>query len=120
MSQRLAPAVRLHSSREFQAVQAGGRRISGRFLTLVGRPNRLSHDRLGLVASRRIGGAVERNRAKRRIRELFRRHEPDAAGKRNETPLDMIVIARRELVDAPLALVEIEFRTALRKLKGAR
>lgn len=37
-------------------------------------PNTLGHPRLGITASRKVGDAVVRNRAKRRVRDIFRRH----------------------------------------------
>jgi RNase P protein component len=52
--------------------------------------------RLGIAATRKMGDAVERNRAKRLARELFRRHKIDAG-------LDVIIVPRREMVDAPFA-----------------
>ena len=115
MSAAFPPAVRLRSRREYDAVQRGGRRVSARFVTLLARPGAAPHDRLGLVASRKIGGAVIRNRAKRRLREIFRQLEPAAPDPR---PLDLVAIARRELVDAPHAIVEADFRAALKKLRG--
>lgn len=111
-------AVRLRSRGDFDRVQRGGRRVSTRFLTLVGRPNTLDRDRLGIIASRRIGGAVIRNRAKRRLREVFRRQQPDLAAARGDRPLDVVAIARHELLDAPFSAVEADFCAALRKLRG--
>lgn len=97
-------------------VQQGGRRVSGRFVTLIGLPNTLGADRLGIVASKRVGGAVVRNRAKRRLREIFRRDQPSGAG--TSRSLDVVAIARRELVDAPFAAAEADFIAALGKLRG--
>ena len=42
-------------------------------------PNLLGHPRLGITASRKVGAAVVRNRAKRRVRDIFRRHPARAA-----------------------------------------
>ncbi len=52
--------------------------------------------RLGVVASRKVGNAVERARAKRRMREAFRLNRFRFAGE-----LDVILIARRAILDAP-------------------
>ena len=89
--------------------------MAARYMTLLGLPNTLGSDRLGIIASRRVGGAVSRNRAKRRLRELFRQ-----GIERGDRPMDIVAIARADIVDAPFALVETDFQAALRKLRGAR
>jgi ribonuclease P protein component len=65
---------RLSRSRDFDAVFRKGRSVSTRFLILYSfpRPDE-SHEepRLGLAVSRKVGGAVERNRIKRRLRAAF-------------------------------------------------
>lgn len=116
MTQRFGPDARLRSRGEFKAVEAGGRRVAARYLILVGKPNGRSSDRVGIVASRRIGGAVARNRAKRRLREVFRRRDAGAEA----SGLDVVAIAKAEIVRAPFAAVQIDFLAALRKLRGAR
>lgn len=120
MSLPFPSAVRLHSRAEFDAVQEGGRRVSARYLTLIGRPNALAYDRLGIIASRRVGGAVARNLAKRRLRELFRREAPARASADGRRPMDVVVVARPTLVLASFAAVEADFRVALRKLREER
>ena len=112
--------VRLRSRHEFTAVQEGGRRVAARYMTLLGRPNALDRDRLGVVASRKVGGAVVRNRAKRRLREVFRRGLSADGSTPGDRTLDVVAIARRELVDAPFAAVEADFQRALRALRRAR
>lgn len=116
MSFRFRPDVRLRSRREYVAVQDRGRRVSARYLTMLALPNSLHRTRFGIVASRRIGGAVVRNRVKRRLRELFRHLEPDRAG-HGEAParpgFDLVVIARREAVEAPFADLSADFNAAL-------
>jgi len=83
-------------------------------------PNSLNRDRLGIIASRRLGGAVLRNRAKRRVREVFRRQEPDVSSGRRLTSLDLVVIPRREVATIPFNVLEQDFRTALSRLDRAR
>jgi ribonuclease P protein component len=111
---------RLRARHEFTVVQDTGRRVATRYMTLLGRPNALERDRLGVVASRRIGGAVVRNRAKRRLREVFRRGLAAGSPRPGDRTLDVVAIARRDLVDAPFAAVEADFQNALRRLRGAR
>ena len=83
-------------------------------------PNALGHDRLGIVASRRMGGAVARNRAKRRIREIFRQRDGNARATDGRRALDLVVIARREAATAPFAEIEKELVTAIGRLRTAR
>ncbi|HYN10823.1 MAG TPA: ribonuclease P protein component [Vicinamibacterales bacterium] len=120
MSPRFSAAVRLRSRQEFTAVQEHGRRVAARYVTLLGQPNTLDRDRLGIIASRRLGGAVARNRAKRRLREVFRRGLSADARRPGDRTLDVVAIARRELLEAPLAALEADFQNALRRLRGVR
>jgi ribonuclease P protein component len=120
MSNQFSRAVRLWSHAEFQIVQRRGRRVSARFVTLVGQPNDHGRDRLGIIASRRIGSAVMRNRAKRRLREIFRQGDPAGAASRGRRAFDVVAIARRELIDAPFADVSADVRSALRRLCGEK
>ena len=75
-------------------------------MTMFTRPGDRETPRLGIAATRKIGSAVERNRAKRIVRELFRHHKP-AGG------LDVVVVPRREFLDASYARLEAEFRALL-------
>ncbi|HUF46722.1 MAG TPA: ribonuclease P protein component [Vicinamibacterales bacterium] len=117
MSHTFGRGVRLSTRAEYTAVQDAGRRVSGRYLTLLGRSNGLGRDRLGIIASRRVGGAVVRNRAKRRLREIFRREAPEAV--RDDRPtVDFVAIARKELAGAPFADVDADVRAAFGKLRN--
>jgi len=88
-----------------------------RYLTMLGRPNALGRDRLGIIASRRVGNAIARNRAKRRLRELFRRLPVRAEAC---PPLDLVVIPRSGFVDAPFGILRTEFGAALDRLRSRR
>ena len=84
-------------------------RIHGRYLTLILRRTSTSCTRLGIVASKKIGGAVERNRAKRRVRDLFRRQSDGGPA------LDVVVIPRPDLIHAPFPMLAQDFRSVWRR-----
>ena len=76
--------------------------------------NQLTVTRLGIAATRKFGGSVQRNRAKRLIREMFRRNKI-AGG------YDIVVIPKRELLSAGLAVLEADYRSHIeRRLRERR
>jgi ribonuclease P protein component len=110
-SSRFPRARRVRRHAEFQQVFKVGRRAQGTYFTLVMAPNAAAGTRLGIVASRKLGGAVERNRAKRLIREVFRQSQP-LPGRQN---VDVVVIPRRELFDAAFSSLESDFGATYRR-----
>jgi ribonuclease P protein component len=113
-SERFGKARRLRCRAEFQQVFDTGRRGHGRFVTVVAAPARSGRSRLGIVASRKLGDAVRRNRAKRLIREVFRR----SASLANGRGFDIVVIPRREFFEADFASLEQDVHAALRRCAG--
>jgi ribonuclease P protein component len=68
---------RLRGAGAFEAVFAAGRRIDGRYLQIVAAPAAQSPGRIGYVIGRKsIPRAVDRNRLRRRLRELVRTERP--------------------------------------------
>jgi ribonuclease P protein component len=81
------------------------------FFIIRKRSNDLNCSRIGLVVSRRLGGAVKRNRTKRRLREIIRSEKLKAGW-------DIVIVARKDLAEASFAdakrvLGEILGRTKL-------
>jgi ribonuclease P protein component len=75
--------------------------------------NGTSVGRLGIAATRKLGGSVQRNRAKRLIREVFRRNKI-APG------FDVVVIPKRELLDASLSTLEADYRNLVERRLRSR
>lgn len=93
---------RLRSSAEFKAVYRGGRLYPGRLVMLyVFREG--SGKKAGIVVSRRIGGAVKRNRVRRLIREAVRKHLPEIP-----EGIRMVLTARSGAAEAPFEAVQAE------------
>jgi len=96
MNERLTPLERIRRKSDFANLYREGGRLRDRYFTLVFLRNGLDHSRMAVVASRKVGPAVARNRVKRRFRELFRRNKELL-----REPLDLVVIARPESGSAP-------------------
>src|SRR5690606_20766439 len=108
MRQTLRPGDRIRRRRDFVQAYDAGIRQHGRFMTVCVRPNALPAARLGVSATKKLGPAVVRNRAKRRARELFRRARPARA-------VDVVIIPRREFVTAPYDQLEADYHATVRK-----
>jgi ribonuclease P protein component len=102
---------RIRCSRDFARIRQAGRRLAHG--TLVANWAVLpvgTTSRVGVITSRKVGNAVERSRARRLLRESFRRHQHELAG-----PLDMVLVARPSIAGKTFAQVEQDFLTAARK-----
>src|SRR5688500_5859809 len=96
------PSEHIRQRAEYETIYESGAKVSGRYMTLFVKRSTEPRARLGLAATRKIGGAVIRNRAKRLARELFRHHKPAES-------LDIVVVPRREFLDASFPTLEREF-----------
>ncbi len=115
----LPKETRLRKRAEFLRVYDQGVRFEGRFMTVFILPGKQEIHRVGITATKKaIGNAVQRNRAKRLLRESFRlsRHELQAV----ETKYDWVLNARRNILLAKLEKPLMEFRQIIAKVVKAR
>ena len=88
--QRFRRGDRLKKRYEFRQAQLRGRRIHTPHFLIVVLPNALQNTRLGITVTKKVGTAVQRNRIKRVVREVFRRNRPLFPGSH-----DIVFIAKR-------------------------
>lgn len=105
------PAEHVRKRADFELIYKTGFKRSGRLMTMFTRERETGPARLGIAATRKMGPAVERNRAKRLVRELFRHNKPG-------TSVDVVIVPRREMLDASFDRIEAEFRTLLSKSRS--
>jgi ribonuclease P protein component len=108
---RLGRASRLAQSRDFARVRQAGERLAQG--CLIANWHKLSPGagpRLGVITSKKIGGAVERSRARRLLRESFRRHQHDLA-----QPVEIVLVARNSIAGKKFADVEKDYLAALKR-----
>ncbi|HSY75063.1 MAG TPA: ribonuclease P protein component [Dongiaceae bacterium] len=110
---RLNRASRLAQSRDFARVRQQGQRLV--LGCLIANWNRLpdgASPKLGVVTSKKIGGATERNRARRLLRESFRQHQHKFT-----QPVELVLVARNSIAGKKFADVEKDFLAALNRAK---
>lgn len=106
MSLTFPKAARLNRAAEFQKLKAEGKTFHGKFMVLsLLKQQSEGLSRIGFITSRRVGGAVARNRVRRRLREIVR---PDRAA----LPVGcwLALIARSRAADAAFSELRGEWR----------
>ena len=109
--ERFPRSCRLTARRQFVDVYDRGRKARRSSFLIFGVPNQLGFCRLGLTVTRRAGCAVRRNRIKRRLRDLFRRHHDELPGS-----LDLVVNAHSRVLETTPDRLEREFVSAVEEL----
>ena len=89
---KFSSALKLnHIFRRLYATQG----YANAMLVLYARPNRLGQNRVGITTGKKLGHAVVRNRARRRLREVYRLNEH-----RFKPGYDIVVVARNRCISA--------------------
>lgn len=98
---------------EFDAVYRTGKRRSNSHFTVFFRANQLPESRFGFSIKKALGGAVVRNRIRRRVREIVRCH-------RQEIPAgwDIVIHPKKVVLRAAFAVVTAELLRLVAGLGG--
>ncbi len=108
---RLGRSSRLAQSRDFTRIRQHGHRLAlGCLIVNWDKLPEGAAPRLGVVTSKKIGDAPDRSRARRLLRESFRRHQHDFS-----QPVDLVLVARNSISGKSFAGVEKDFLAALRR-----
>ena len=104
---RLNQKFRLTKTSNFQRVRQNGKSYAHPLVVLITQPNGSSNSKVAISASRSVGNAVQRNKAKRKIREIIRSEVPQI------TPgWDILILARQRISGASF----LELKNALDQL----
>jgi ribonuclease P protein component len=113
---------RLRRKADFQSALKGKRIYSGRGLVALASPSERAESRVGVTVSRRLKSAVDRNRARRRLRELARLAllAADSGAARQGIRYDVVLIARPAALTLRFAELKEEAEQAALRLTGPR
>jgi len=96
---------------EFHRLYSKGKSAVTPFLVVYARKSRRQGNRIGFTVSNKLGNAVKRNRVRRRLREIYRLHEPQFL-----RGTDLVIVARARAVTASYLQLESALLFACRKL----
>ncbi len=106
---RFSKALKLNHV--FRRLYAKGHSAANRYLVLYCRRNGSQENRVGITVSKKLGSAVVRNRARRRLHECYRLNEA-----RLRPGYDVVIVARSRSVDVPFAKLEAAFLSAAKAI----
>jgi len=103
--------ARLVRRGDFDAVYRAGKRVSSAHFTVFVRANELALSRFGFSIKKALGGAVVRNRMRRRLREMVRCHQ-------QEIPAgwDIVIHPKSTVAKAPFEALTADLLRLLKKL----
>ena len=103
--------VTIKQNHEFRRLYNKGQSAVTPSMVVYCRKSRLGHNRLGITVSTKLGCAVKRNRARRRLRELFRLAQPEM-----KQGYDVVIVARTRAVTLAHKKLQADFDRALEQL----
>jgi len=103
---------RISKKKDYNYIYKNGKKIQSRYIIVFMTANNLEYDRFGIVTSKKVGNAVLRNQAKRRLRSIVQMHLPHL-----KTGFDLVIVARFSIKEALFAALEKDFLNAVKKAK---
>ncbi|MEO0563138.1 MAG: ribonuclease P protein component, partial [Chloroflexota bacterium] len=92
----LPAQLRLRNPQDFARLRQQGQVVKHKWMLLSYLPNKLPHNRYGVITSKAIGNAVTRNRTKRQLRAIIRQLHPHLS-----PGYDIVIVTRRSVVGKP-------------------
>lgn len=112
-SEKFPKSNRILKRDRFREVYDTGNKIQAMYFTAFVLPNQSERPRIGITATRKIGNSVERNRARRMVRDAFRKNKwlvPNG--------VDIVINVRRHLVRATYQQIEGDLVSFLKKVSN--
>ena len=113
---RIAFMERLRQRADFLAAASGIKVPAAAFVLQARKRADQGPARLGFTVSKKVGNAVERNRVRRRLREIVRL----SGTNRMQSGHDYVLIGRRAALKIPFARIAEDFEGALRRMHAGR
>jgi ribonuclease P protein component len=107
---------RLRQRADFLAAATGTKVPAAAFVLQARKRDDGGPPRLGFTVSKKVGNAVERNRVRRRLREIVRL----SGSARMQAGHDYVLIGRRAALKQPFARIADDFEGALRRINAGR
>lgn len=111
MIETFNPQERIRKKKDFLLLYKEGKRYKGKYFNLIYFPNNLSCSRMAVIVSKKIGKAVNRNKIKRWMRELFRKNK--ALLKEH---LDILIIPKKEIQEISWTVLRKSYFAALESI----
>ncbi len=103
---------RISNREDYKYIYKNGKRIQSRYMIVFIVDNHLEYNRFGIVTSKKVGNAVLRNQARRRLRAIIQKHLPELGQGH-----DLVIVARFNIKEAIFAALEKDFLFAAKKAR---
>ena len=103
---------RIQKRRDFLRAYEDGKKTFGRFVVIFTIANELGHPRLGVTVTRKLGDACARNRAKRWVREIYRKNSEELLG---DLSFDLVVNVKPVTREADFSVFSVDLVRTLKR-----